>query len=373
MHSPFPNKIGILGGGQLARMLIQQGQNLGLEMHVLTPLASDPAAQVTRFWLAGDPRHKADLLRFLAEVDLITFESEFLDSPTLQQITKVTKKTILPDPQTMGILQDRLSQKKLLAEFKIPSADFVAIQTMDHLTAAWKEFPQGLVLKKRRFGYDGYGTYLVHTRSQLATLAPVLEQTKDGFIAEALVPFKRELAVIAARSTQDELRFLPLVETFQENHRCLWVKGPLKHPQLKSLSQRIARLLRETNYAGVMAFELFDTGRSLLVNEIAPRVHNSGHYSLEALATDQFALHLKAISGMPLGPTVVRTPGFAMLNLLGASANIPQWTLPPNLSLHWYGKIENRPGRKMGHLTTLDRSPQAALSRLLKAKKEFKL
>ena len=374
MKKIFANyRVGILGGGQLARMLIQQGQRLGLEMHVLCPSSQEPGAQVTQHWHKGNPKNEADLRAFFKKVDLVTFESEFLNGPQLDQLSQDLKLPVYPHPPLMERLQDRLTQKQLLEKFHLPSAPYVEVKTEEDLQLAFKRFPKGLVLKKRRYGYDGYGTFVIRTKPQLKKVIPQLSKNWDGFIAEEFIPFKRELAFMAVRSIKGEILNLPLVESQQKDNRCFWVKGPIANKFFPALSRKTKTFLKELDYTGVMGFELFETQKGLLVNEIAPRVHNSGHYSLDALASDQFSLHLKALLGMKLGPVELNRPGFAMLNLLGEKGGDPKWDLPPNLFLHWYGKVENRSGRKMGHLNALGSTPQRALTRLLNAKKEFRL
>lgn len=273
----------------------------------------------------------------------------------------------------MGKLQDRLIQKQLLEKYKITTSPFMEVSNRNQLDEALQKFPKGLVLKKRRFGYDGYGTFIVRNRQNASKVEGLLSEVKDGFIAESFVTFRRELALMAVRSINGEVSFLPLVESQQKDNRCFWVKGPLRHRSLGAITKKIKTLLGEIDYVGAIGFEFFDTAQGLVVNEVAPRVHNSGHYSLDALNSDQFTLHIKALLGMKLGTVELRKPGFAMLNLLGEMGGPPTWNLPPNLNLHWYGKSDNRPGRKMGHLTALGSGPQTALARLLKAKKEFHL
>lgn len=366
-------RVGVLGGGQLARMLIQQGQKMGLEMYVLCPKADDPAAQVTRNWVDGNPHQEADIVRFMKELDVVTFESEFMNGSLLARLQKQTNCRIEPKPELIDLLQDRLTQKNWLMKHRIPTAPFVSVNCFDDLKQATHKFSKGLVLKKRRFGYDGYGTYILNPKDSLEPYHELFAQSHDGFIAEAKVSFKRELATLVGRSTHGDFAALPLVESHQKNQRCFWVKGPVKHKEYLPLLRKIKSLLKEEEYIGVIAFELFDCQNELWVNEIAPRVHNSAHYSLDALSIDQFSLHLKCITGMKIANPELRQGGFAMLNLLGEGTGTPHWDLSPHLSLHWYGKSENRPGRKLGHLNSLAKKPNQALKAVLKAQKDFSL
>lgn len=366
-------RVGILGGGQLARMLAQKGQQMGLSMHVLSSASTDPAAQVTSLWKKGQPDSEKDLSDFLRSVDVATFESEFLNAETIAKCAKATGISVLPEPSLIGRLQDRLTQKQALDQFKIKTSPWVAIESAADAQRALAKWSGKIVLKKRRFGYDGYGTFILQKSNLDVLLSELFSKPGPGFIAEKFIPFRRELAIMAVRNGRGQIIFLPLVESFQKDSRCLWVKGPVQHRGLTALKKNISKFLSQLHYQGAIAFELFDTGSALLVNEIAPRVHNSAHYSLDALSEDQFTLHLKAIINAPLATPTARQAGFAMYNLLGESSQTPRWTLPPGIQLHWYGKAENRPGRKMGHLNALATSPAQALARLKKARKEFEL
>ena len=238
------------------------------------------------------------------------------------------------------------------------------------LTWIWDRFGP-FVLKTREGGYDGYGTFPFQNKEELCRALPAAETPLSKknpaggagrFIAEPFLLFQRELAISAARNGKETV-FTPLVETFQENSRCLWVRGPVFHKEESGLKRKIVQFLDAVNYRGLIAFELFDMGDRLLVNETAPRVHNSGHYSLNGLSEDQFTLHLKAILGFPL-----QTPkafcGFAMLNLLGGRKDKQKPGLK-KFHFHWYGKEDIRPGRKMGHVTALAESPEKALEKLI--------
>ena len=342
-------KVGVLGGGQLARMLAQSGLSMGIEVHVLSKNSNDPAAQVSQFWQKGSPSCSKDLKKFSHKVDTLTFESEFLDMGILTPF----RKKISPSPHIMKTLQDKLFQKKLLEKHGLKTTALVDKDT----------FP--CVAKKRTLGYDGYGVFFLSQKQDLKKLPQ-----KTNLIFEEKVPFQRELAISAARNKKAQVVFTPLVETFQENRRCLWVKGPVKHQKLKSLKAKIKKFLNAIKYEGLITFEfLQDPKKGLLINEVAPRVHNSAHYSIEALTKSQFALHLKAILNEPLSEPQILTKNFAMMNLISTGRSSVKLLRPSSLFLHWYGKQENRKNRKMGHITVLNQS----LDFLKKQRKEFLL
>jgi 5-(carboxyamino)imidazole ribonucleotide synthase len=338
---------------------------MGLEVHILSEKPDDPAAQVVRHWHQGDPQKTRDLQDFMGLVDLVTFESEFYSGELLAEVQVQTKTPILPDPGVMSVLQDRLSQKEALLENHVPTAEFMAIHNKNDLEEARAYFKAGLVLKKRTGGYDGNGTFVIRNEAEWSETLHRISVASHDYIAEAYIPFKRELAVMMARNSDGEMVAFPLVQTFQTQNRCDWVMGPLKHPRLDNLVAGLAVFLEKLKYVGVIGFELFDTGRELLVNEIAPRVHNSGHYSLDALNVDQFTMHWLALLDFQFFEIKSKTPAFVMTNLIGANENSPAF--PPTLTgrLHWYGKKQNRAGRKMGHINYSGSSGATLLRRAL--------
>lgn len=367
-------KVGLLGSGQLARMLALRAHSLGIQAYVYGGNDTDPAAQVTSNYWSGPLDDKAAIKDFLRRVDVVTFESEFMDADLLAELSKQTKTKIFPEPTQMKQLQDRWMQKGLLQTHKIPTSPFVKVSDADELEGAFRRYSKrGMVLKKRKFGYDGYGTYIVKSEKDLKPLQQVLLETPQGFIAEEFVKFKRELAFSAVRNTQGEIVFLPLVESLQKDSRCFWVRGPVGHPRFDALKTKVKRFLNELNYVGIIAFELFDLNTELSVNEIAPRVHNSAHYSLDALDRDQFQLHLEAVLGRRLKTPHLLKPGFAMVNLLGSGRTQPQWSDISAGKMHWYGKADNRKGRKMGHINCLAENPNKALKQALNALKEIQI
>ena len=356
------HKVGILGGGQLARMLVLKAHEMGLKPYVLSADKHDPSAQVTSFWVKGDICRTSDLTRFLKQTDIVTFENEFVHTPSLIKAMRKTKTPVCPHPSIIAKLQDRWFQKQLLKKHHIPTAPFFKIDNKQQAFKVFKTFKNKMVLKKRLFGYDGRGTFIIQNTDQIPFY--------KNLIAEEFVPFKRELALTLVAS-KNQIISLPLVETFQKNFRCYWVKGPVSHPQVKSLTKKLKTFLKKTGYQGVIAFEIFETSKNLLINEIAPRVHNSGHYSLNALSKDQFSLHLEAILETPLHPPQILCGGFAMLNLLGKREKSKSWKKIKEVFLHDYGKKKLKIGRKMGHLNSCADSPKKALENLFRAEKNF--
>ncbi len=367
------NKIGILGGGQLARMLALSAHNMGIQPVIFSGFATDPAAQVSADWREWDGKNYESLKKITSDLEVLTFESEFYDAHQLSTITQELGLAMWPKPELMADLQDRLTQKKMLITHKIPTSDFLEIQNEDDLFKASQKFKKGFVLKKRRGGYDGNGTFILKNSKNWSRFASHLQSENFGFIAEAFVPFKRELAIMLGQDLYGNFISFPLVESHQSQARCDWVKGPIKNVKSKVLLLKLKNFLKKINYVGMIGFEIFDTGSELLINEIAPRVHNSGHYSMNALSESQFDLHIKSVCGYKCTSPQLLSSGFAMANLLGLSEKTANWPNDLKGSLHWYGKLENRPGRKMGHLNFISTNPQKALQLALKERKRMKL
>ncbi len=354
-------------------MLALSAHRLGLQPHILSENLLDPAQQVTAFNHVGSLSDPQVLAHFLASVDVATFESEFLSGPLLQQAQQKTKTPIYPAVSTMELLQDRFTQKQNLDIYKLPTAPWQVANNLREAQEAVEILSLPLVFKKRRFGYDGYGTFVIKTPTQLKTFLKEQFPSEHGFIAEKWIPFRRELACVFARNVSGQISHYPLMESFQKNSRCFWVKGPIQHPHFNLFKKQFEVFLKKMNYVGVIAVELFETSKGLLVNELAPRVHNSAHCTMTAFSVSQFDLHLSALLDQSVKIPKAHAKGFAMVNLLGGSAKEMQWTLDPEVELHWYGKTENREGRKMGHINTLGSSPQAALNSALINLKRIRL
>ncbi|NJK41336.1 MAG: 5-(carboxyamino)imidazole ribonucleotide synthase [Acaryochloridaceae cyanobacterium SU_2_1] len=360
--------VGVLGGGQLAGMLSEAAHHLGLELRIQTPAATDSALYT---------RQKLDLKsefilspitditatqQLAAECQVITFENEFVDLDALGGLAS-QGVCFRPNLASLAPLLDKYHQRSSLRAWDIPVPKF------DRLLAP--ELPLGLnfpvVIKARRHGYDGQGTFICQSLVQLQQFwqqAPIPEAEKpQTWMVEDFVPFNRELAVMAARSATGELSLFPIVETYQRHQICHWAIAPsLLAPGPQQQIQEIAlQILEKLEMVGILGVEFFQTAAgNILVNEIAPRTHNSGHLSLEACATSQFEQHLRAICGLPLGDTALQVPSAVMVNLLGfesASADYqPQrqaLAALPDAHVHWYGKLQSRPGRKLGHVTVL--------------------
>jgi len=346
-------KVGVIGGGQLAWMMAQEALGLGLELHVQTPNPEDPAvalAAATVFSTVDCPVATTQLAQ---DCGVITFENEFVDLLALEKLAG-QGTCFRPSLQALAPLLDKLHQRQFLKALGLPVPPFSA-----YSPTLSPEYP--FVLKARRQGYDGQGTHIIQNLSEWQELEPSL--SSGEWLLEDFVPFTRELALIAARGVTGEIVFYPLVATHQIQQVCRWVWAPDPQAELwqTQVEEYAKTILTTLDYVGVLGIELFLTPEGkIYINELAPRTHNSGHYTLDACHTSQFALHLQAVSGLPLGSTAMICPQALMINLLGyetASKEYHQQRQElgalPQAHLHWYQKKLSRPGRKLGHLTLL--------------------
>ena len=343
--------VGILGGGQLARMMVLAGMPLGLRFLVLDPSPDACAGQVAPL-LVGRYDDPEVLAEFASRVDVATFDFENVPAASVEWLAG--RLPVHPQARALAVSQDRLSEKSLFRELGIPVPEFFAIATRDDLDAAMDAVGVPCIVKTRRFGYDGKGQFRIRTRGDADAAWSALGAQADtvGLIAEAFVPFDRELSVLAVRSAEGEFRAWPLTRNWHVDGVLSVSLAPAPDVTAGEADAAIAhaeRLAEHLGYVGVFALELFDCGGRLLANEMAPRVHNSGHWTIEGAETSQFENHIRAVLGLPLGST--RPKGLAcMLNWLG---ELPD-ALPCLASAggHWhdYGKSP-RAGRKVGHAT----------------------
>lgn len=352
-------KLGIIGGGQLAWMMADAVNKLGVKLIVQTPSQNDPAVSIAQDSIFA-PINDAAATEILArKCDIITFENEFVN---LAALSLLEKKGVCFRPQLSALapVLDKYEQRCYFKELGLPVPEFLALSREQEIELQIANFGFPIVLKARRHGYDGQGTFIIR---DIATLSKIINQSQTQFLVEEFVPFQRELAIIAARSVNGEIVIYPTVETFQENQVCRWVIAPAKISQEQSLEiEAIAhKLLNSLQYVGILGIELFlKADGTILVNEIAPRTHNSGHFTLDACATSQFEQHLRAVCGLPLTNTTLNCHSAVMVNLLGYEISQSDYQKQrqqladiPQATVHWYGKTESRPGRKLGHITVL--------------------
>jgi 5-(carboxyamino)imidazole ribonucleotide synthase len=361
--------IGILGGGQLAQMLAQAGAPLGMEFEFLCPNAQACAAPLGRHRCL--PFSDQDALQQLSRwADVATFEFENVPASVIEALAEHTR--VHPSAAALATAQDRLKEKQAFGELDIPTPAYAAVDSADGLRRAVEQLGLPAVLKTRTEGYDGKGQAMLR---DMADLMPAWERLGGApMILETLVRFRRELSIIAVRNADGETRFYPLNEN---HHREGILRLSLSldcDPWQARAEEYIGRLLSRLDYVGALALELFQTNEGLLANEIAPRVHNTGHWTIEGARCSQFENHLRAIAGLPLGDTALLRPA-AMVNLIGRLPSLAAINEAPGAVSHIYGKAE-RPGRKLGHVTLtggdggFDAEFRRRLARLLRLAEE---
>jgi len=358
-------KVGILGGGQLALMLVEAAtkQGMGVRVWVLSP--DDPVCKVTDSIFLGDPSSDSNVLEFSKGLDVIVYESEFWDLSAWNRLATKHSFKLAPALPVMLRIRDKLNQKEILWANGLPTAPFLVwnakLSQVEFLKACSQAWSDGFVIKWGREGYDGKGVFLMPSGKNSDPTA-FMNHAKErglGLYAEQLIPFKRELSKIGCLSTTGSFISYPLTIHESQNGVCLWVKGPaVQLGSAQSLEDRASALAHQVGshfgLLGTFAVEMFETNAGeILINEISPRVHNTGHYTQDACETSQFENHWNALCGRELGAIEIKGQ-FAMLNLLGPDGlTMPNQSPPPAndpLKLHWYAKQEIKPRRKLGHL-----------------------
>ncbi|MGU3538162.1 5-(carboxyamino)imidazole ribonucleotide synthase [Methylobacterium sp. A54F] len=352
--------LGIVGGGQLGRMIALAAANYGLRVHVYAPDADSPAFDAAAVATRAAYDDAEALARFADSVDVVTYEFENIPRETAEVLS--AHAPLHPSARALAITQDRLTEKSFINELGIPTAPFRVVDSGDDLDRALSAIGRPAVLKTRRFGYDGKGQRMIRADGLVDRSSVMAEFGGAPLILEGFVPFEREVSVVAARSADGSFAAYDLCENEHRDHilALTRVPAPGLAPETGAAAVEIARRIAEAlDYVGVLAVEMFlvrdGAGEHLVVNEIAPRVHNSGHWTIEGALTSQFAQHVRAVCGWPLG-SPARTGGMAveMRNLIGDEAGTWRALLgEPGAHLHLYGKGEARAGRKMGHVTRL--------------------
>lgn len=347
---PLPpgSTIGILGGGQLGRMTAQAAQRLGYKAHIFAADPAEPAFQVTPYYTLGDFHDERALLAFAGFADVVTLEWENIPVAALEFLQNHVPVT--PGAEVLKITQDRLLEKQCAAQNGLAVPEFMAVQSVEELRAAIRKIGLPLYVKRANGGYDGKGQVIVREEKNLAEIWKGLKCTRA--IAEANVAFNKEISVIVARNADGAMKTFPVVENrhkngiLDETHVPAGISADIEK-QANAIATTLAEKL---GVIGLLTVEMFVAGNKVLMNEMAPRVHNSGHWTLDFCATSQFEQLIRAVCGLPLGDTAILQPCM-MKNLIGDDVKTYEKYLNlPGAHLHLYGKSEIRPGRKMGHV-----------------------
>jgi 5-(carboxyamino)imidazole ribonucleotide synthase len=357
----YPALVGILGGGQLARMTAEAASTLGIEVAILEHEANSPAGRIALRGITGPWTDEAALAALAKDALAVTLENEFVEVSALEWLT-ARGVDVFPTARTLATVQDKLLQKQHMRAAGVPVPEFAEVTDTDDILAAGERWGWPLVLKARRNGYDGYGNATVRGPEDIDEACARLGWPERTLLVEAWAPFTRELAVMVARGRDGACVVYPVVETVQQNHICHIVRAPASgDAAMLARAAAIARQAVETiDGIGVFGVELFELADgSILYNEIAPRPHNSGHYTIEGCVTSQFENHLRAVLGLPLGSAAMVAPAAVMVNLLGRRTGparadgLADALAIPGAHVHIYGKLASRIGRKMGHVTAL--------------------
>lgn len=357
----YPALVGILGGGQLARMTAEAASTLGIEVAILEREANSPAGRIAAREVTGAWTDEQALAALAQDALAITLENEFVEVAALESLT-ARGMLVFPAARTLATVQDKLRQKQNMRAAGVPMPEFAEATSVDDIVAAGERWGWPLVLKARRNGYDGYGNATLRGPDDVAAACARLGWPERTLLVEAWAPFTRELAVMVARGRDSACVVYPVVETVQKNHICHIVRAPASgDAAMLARATAIAQQAVETiDGIGVFGVELFEMADgSILYNEIAPRPHNSGHYTIEGCVTSQFENHLRAVLGLPLGSAAMVAPAAVMVNLLGTrndparADGLAQALAMPGAHVHIYGKLASRIGRKMGHVTAL--------------------
>ncbi|HVL88879.1 MAG TPA: 5-(carboxyamino)imidazole ribonucleotide synthase [Actinomycetota bacterium] len=350
-------RIGIVGGGQLGRMLALAGTPLGMRFVVADEHADAPASSVAEV-VCGDPSDPATLARLAARVDVVTFENEHIDSGALADLPVPVR----PSPGALGIVQDRLTQKQMFMRLGIRTAPFAAVSTAGELPDALAVTGAAAVIKTRRGGYDGRGQAVIERASDAAAAWDAVGRRPA--IVESRVRFRRELSVVAVRGEDGRIEIYDPAENRHENGilRVSVAPAPIDERTRAEAAAAVRAIGEHLGCIGAFALEMFDTPAGLVANELALRVHNTGHWTIEGAETSQFENHLRAVAGLPLG-SAASLGHRAIVNLIGDLPDPAEVLALPSVRLHVYGKTV-RPGRKVGHVSVGAADPAGLAERL---------
>jgi len=371
-------KIGIIGGGQLAKMMAQAAKKMSFYVAILDPTPNCPAAQVADRQIVGDFYNEDKIQEIVLDSDVTTYDIEHINTSILKKL--VAQGHIAhPSPELLEIIQDKLKQKEILNKAGISVAQYRKVDSLDALNSFVKEFGFPVVQKACKGGYDGRGIFVIKNENDIKKAIQA-----ESFLEE-FIDFEKELAVNVARNVSGEIKCHPVVETIfdEKANICDVAIAParIKKEIEEKAKETAVKCVEVLNGVGIFGIEMFLTKKGrVLVNEIAPRPHNSGHYTIEACVTSQFEQHIRAITGLPFGSTELFTPA-VMVNILGEEGyegepvlkGVEEALSIPGLSLHFYGKTTTKPFRKMGHMTVVDKDIEKAIEKAEKARGFLKI
>ncbi len=375
-----PIRVGIIGGGQLGKMIAHEARRMSLKVIVLDPIKGCPASSIADEQIVADFKDEGAIMRLAEECDVLTYEIELANSTALKDLEARTYP-VRPSPETLHIVQNKFRQKSFLRQHKINVADFERVKSEDHLYQLCDNFSFPVILKACENSYDGRGNFLITSHEQVHEAFSYFSENE--LMVEKFVPFTKEISIMVARNPSGEVASFPVVENIHNNgilDTSIVPAGISQEVELKA--KRMAEMTMEVlKGAGIFGIEMFVTKREdVLINEIAPRPHNSGHYTNEACSVSQFEQHLRAVLDLPLSKPELLCPA-VMVNILGNEHTSGSYAINglrgllsvPGVKLYVYGKKISKPGRKLGHITAIGRTVEEALMRAAKARNSFEL
>jgi 5-(carboxyamino)imidazole ribonucleotide synthase len=375
-----PICVGIIGGGQLGKMIAHEARRMSFKVIVLDPTERCPASSIADEQIVADFKDEDAIMRLAAKCDVVTYEIELANSTTLKDL-EAKNYPVRPSPETLHIIQNKFRQKSFLRQHKINVADFDRVRSEDHLYQLCENFGLPVMLKACENSYDGRGNFLISSSQQIGQAFNYF--SKNEIMVEKFVPFTKEISIMVARNPSGEIASFPIAENIHKNGILDTSIVPARISQEVGLkAKRIAEMTMEVlKGAGIFGIEMFVTNKEdVLINEIAPRPHNSGHYTNEACSVSQFEQHLRAVLDLPLSKPELLCPA-VMVNILGnehwsgsyAIKGLRRLLSVAGVKLYVYGKKTSRPGRKLGHITATGRTVEEALMRAAKARNGFEL
>jgi 5-(carboxyamino)imidazole ribonucleotide synthase len=375
-----PPCVGIIGGGQLGKMIAHEARRMSFRVIVLDPTEGCPASRVADEQIVADFKDESAIIKLAEKCDVLTYEIELANSAALRQLEE-RKYPVRPAPETLRIIQNKFRQKSFLKEHGIPVADFELVKSREHLQELCRKFGLPAMLKTTEDSYDGRGNFVIKTEDDVS-------KAYDYFLGretmlEKFVPFSKEVSIMVARNPSGQVESFPVAENIHKNSILDTTIAPAKvSPGVEQKAKKVAKKTMEVLHgAGIFGIEMFVTKKGdVMINEIAPRVHNSGHYTNEACSVSQFEQHLRAVLDLPLARPELLSPA-AMINILGpdgfegayAVTGLKEMMVVPGAALYIYGKKVSKPRRKLGHITATGRTAQEALARARRARNAIKL
>lgn len=372
-----PVRIGIIGGGQLGKMIAQEAYRMGFSVLVLDPSDDCPASRLADEHIVADFNDEQSIIRLAERCDILTYEIELANAKVLAKLEERGYK-VSPSSYTLRMIQDKLTQREVLRKNNLPVPRFIEVNSKESLLTALDELGYPAVLKARRGSYDGRGNFTIKDKSDIDEALELIS-SRPSFLEE-FVNFEKEVSIMVARSVSNEVTTFPLVENIHRDHILYLTIAPARvdekiREEAAFIAERCMTVLRG---AGIFGIEMFVADR-IFINEIAPRPHNSGHYSIEACDISQFEMHIRAILDLPLPKPKLLTPA-AMINILGDTSyerysieGIDQALSIPNVRIHIYGKKESKRGRKLGHITAIADSQEEAILKAEKARSMIRI